>query len=99
MVSAPNSSGNYFIGKPNGYDSMADSVFVVTLLKEAGTLVVNSGSNTQSLQAPAGAASFEVNMGLGQQSFILERNGAAVQGLEGASLKDITDVCNCGSTY
>ena len=97
MVPANNASGNYFYGKPYGYEVMDDSVFIVTLLKQPGTLIVNSGSNSQTLQAPAGAAAFEVSMGLGQQSFILERNGAVVQGLEGASLKDITNVCNCGS--
>ena len=98
-VPANNASGNYFLGVPNGWQDMADSVFVVSLLKEAGSLTVNSGSNQQVFDAPAGAKLFTVPMGLGQQSFILSRNGAAVDGMSGASLKDITDVCNCGSKF
>ena len=96
-VPAPNASGNYFEGVPNGWQDMQDSVFVVSLLKEAGQLTVHSGSNSQAFNVPAGASLNEVAMGLGQQSFILSRNGAAVSGLSGASLKDITGVCNCGS--
>jgi hypothetical protein len=99
MVQANNGSGNYFIGKPNGYQDMADSVFVVTLLTAPAQLTVNSGSNSQTFNVPAGASSYQVNMGLGQQSFILKRNGAVVQNMEGASLKDITNVCNCGSKF
>ena len=98
MVPANNDSGNYFIGVPNGWQDMADSVFVVSLLKEAGSLTINSGSNQQVVDAPAGAALFEVPLGLGQQSFILSRNGSPVSNMAGASLKDVTDVCNCGCT-
>ena len=92
-------TGNYFVGKPNGAETMQDSVFVVSLLKSAGQLTVNSGSNKQTLNVPAGASINQVPMGLGQQSFILSRNGAAVPNMSGASLKDITNVCNCGSKY
>ncbi|KAJ7741707.1 glycosyl hydrolase family 71-domain-containing protein [Mycena metata] len=91
---ANNASGNYFEGRPNGFQSMSDSVFVVTLLKSAGTLTVTSGGHTQTFNAPAGAASFSVPMFVGQQSFALARNNVNV--LAANSLKDISNVCPCG---
>lgn len=94
MAAGNNASGNYFNGKPSGWNSMADSVFVVALLKEAGVVSVMSGGNTQSFNAPAGASSYQVDMGIGQQQFSLTRNGASV--LSGVSLKDITSECICG---
>ncbi|KAF7317879.1 hypothetical protein MKEN_00875800 [Mycena kentingensis (nom. inval.)] len=93
-VPANNDTGNYFFGRPNGWEQMSDSVFVVTMLKQAGTLTVNSGSKTFTFQAPAGAKSFAVPMSLGQQSFAVARNGANV--LAGVSLKPIVDACICG---
>lgn len=91
---ANNASGNYFEGKPDGWDTLQDSVFVVSLLRSAGTLTVTSGGNSQTINAPAGAAAFSVPMALGQQSFSLSRSGTSVLG--GTSLKDITDTCVCG---
>ncbi|KAF2205757.1 glycoside hydrolase family 71 protein [Delitschia confertaspora ATCC 74209] len=85
---------NYFKGKPDGWNSMEDSVFVVALLKSAGTVTVSSGSNTASFNAPAGASSWKVNMGVGQQKFSLVRGGQTV--LSDTSLRDISDVCPCG---
>ena len=38
MVSANNASGNYFEGRPNGWEDMADSVFVVSMLTAPGTV-------------------------------------------------------------
>ena len=73
---------------------MADAVFVVALLKSAGTVTVTSGSNTQSFNAQAGANSFQVPMGTGKQSFSLTRGGQTV--LSGDSLKDIISDCVCG---
>jgi hypothetical protein len=94
MVSANNGSGNYFMGRPDGWQTMSDSVFVVTLLKNPGTLTVTSGGNTQSFSAPAGAAAFSVSMGVGRQSFAVSRNGQNV--LAGVSLRDVSNVCPCG---
>ncbi|KAH8901773.1 glycoside hydrolase [Thozetella sp. PMI_491] len=93
--SADNSSGNYFEGRPNGYESFADEVFVVSLLKEAGTLSVSSGNSTQTFSAPAGAQIFRVPMGLGTQSFSLSRDGQSV--FAASSDRDITDKCQCGN--
>lgn len=96
MGNANNASGNYYIGPPNGYQTVSDSVFVVALLKSAGTLQVTSGPNTQTFNAPAGASNFSIAMGTGQQKFALTRNGAAVSGMSGTSLKDIINGCVCG---
>ncbi|UKZ50342.1 hypothetical protein TrVGV298_004600 [Trichoderma virens] len=92
--SAPNASGNYFEGIPNGWQTMDDNVYVVTLLKSPATLSVTSGGNSQSFNAPAGANIFTVPAGLGKQSFVVNRGGQNI--LSGTSLMDITNVCNCG---
>ena len=89
-----NSTGNYFNGRPNGAESMADSVFVVALLTAPGKVTITSGSNVQSFDAPAGASSFTVPMGTGSQKFALDRNGANV--FAETSLKDISAGCICG---
>lgn len=75
---------------------MQDSVFVITLLKDDASLSVTSGNNTQTFDAKASTNAFTVPMDLGKQSFSVSRNGAAIDGLSGDSLKDITDVCSCG---
>ena len=93
--SGPTPNPNYFTGKPNGYDTMEDSVFVVALLKSPGSVTVKSGRNAaQTFSAPAGAKSFQVAMGTGTQSFSLTRNGQTI--LSGDSLKDIITDCVCG---
>lgn len=95
MKPANVNTGNYFQGLPNGAETMADSIFVVSLLTEAGTLEVKSGSNSQTFEAQAGANAFAVDMGVGQQSFSLTRRGATV--LSGTSLKDVSGDCICGT--
>ena len=91
----PTPNPNYFTGKPNGFDTMEDSVFVVALLKSPGTVTVTSGGNgPQTFSAPAGASSWQAGMGTGKQSFSLTRNGQTV--LSGDSLKQIMSDCVCG---
>lgn len=85
---------DYYIGRPNGWQTVTDSVFVVALLKSAGNLQVSSGSNTQNFNAPAGASSYTVPMGVGKQQFSLTRNSQTV--LSATSLKDIINGCVCG---
>ena len=93
--SGPTPNPNYFTGKPNGYDTMEDSVFVVALLTSPATVTIASGSNKpQAFDAPAGASSWQVGMGMGKQSFSLTRNGQTV--LSGDSLRDIASECVCG---
>ncbi|KAK7713549.1 hypothetical protein SLS63_012071 [Diaporthe eres] len=94
MVQADNSSGNYFMGRPDGYETLADAVFVVSMLKTAGTVTVASGNNVQSFNAPAGISAYQVDMQVGKQQFFLARNGQTV--MSAVSLKNITDVCPCG---
>lgn len=91
-IAKPNE--NYFKGRPNGADSMQDAVFVVSLLKEPGKIVVNSGKQSKTFDAPAGASAFQVPMGVGKQTFQLTRDGKQI--LNEASLRDITDTCPCG---
>lgn len=86
---------NYFTGKPNGYDTMEDSVFVVALLTSPGIVTIKSGSNGPlTFNAPAGASSWQVGIGVGKQSFSLTRNGQKI--LSGDSLKGILSECVCG---
>lgn len=94
MKAGNNDSGNYFNGKPNGWEDMQDSVFVVSLLKSAGSIEVTSGKNIKTINAPAGASSFKVDMGVGQQKFSLTRDSKQVFG--GTSRRDITETCPCG---
>ncbi|KAJ7799203.1 glycoside hydrolase family 71 protein [Mycena olivaceomarginata] len=94
MQSANNASGNYFKGRPNGYQSMADNVFGVALLRTPGTVVVNSGGTAYTYNAPIGASAFSVPFHIGAQSFTLTRNGGTV--MSATSLKVIQNSCPCG---
>ncbi|ROW01305.1 hypothetical protein VMCG_05983 [Cytospora schulzeri] len=94
MVTANNNSGNYFEGRPDGYESLSDSVFVVSLLTSPGTITVESGSTVQEFNAPQGISAYEVPMSIGQQQFFLSRNGQTI--MSAVSLKDISNVCPCG---
>lgn len=94
MAAGSNSSGNYYHGRPNGYEVMQDEVFVVTLLTADASLSVTSGGTTKTFDAKAGANSFSVPMGVGQQKFSLTRDSQTV--LSGTSLKDIQGECICG---
>ncbi|KAF2502507.1 hypothetical protein BU16DRAFT_448990 [Lophium mytilinum] len=94
IAPANNDSGNYFEGRPNGYETLQDAVFVVALLKLAGKVIVNSGSNSQTFDAPAGASAHQIPMGVGSQKFTLTRDNVTV--LSDTSLRDISNVCPCG---
>jgi hypothetical protein len=97
MQDAPNPWGNYFKGRPNGFETMEDSVFVVALLKKAGKVTAVSGQNSRTFDAPVGASAWKVAMGVGKQSFRLERGGQVV--FSETSLRDVMDVCPCGCKY
>ncbi|KAL1729614.1 glycoside hydrolase family 71 protein [Schizophyllum commune] len=94
MEDADNSTGNFFKGRPNGYDTMADEVFVVSLLTAPGTTGVNTGGTVHYFDAPAGASAFSVPFNVGAQSFILLRDNVPV--LDATSLKEIKNECPCG---
>ncbi|KAL4910864.1 hypothetical protein BDW74DRAFT_184517 [Aspergillus multicolor] len=89
-----NSSGNFFRGRPNGWEIMQDEVFVVALLNSPATIQVTSGDKEGSFEAPAGASAFAVEMGVGKQTFSAVRDGETI--LSDTSLKDIVDECICG---
>ncbi|KAH8693738.1 glycoside hydrolase [Talaromyces proteolyticus] len=94
MESGNNASGNYFHGKPNGYETMADSVFIVSLLTEDSQIEAKSGNNYQAFHAKSGVNAFSLPMGIGSQSFTVKRNGASI--LSGTSARDIINTCPCG---
>lgn len=94
MASSGNTAGNYFTGRPDGWEFMQDSVFVVSLLQSPAIVQINSGGGLHHYTAPAGAFAQAVPMGSGPQSFSIHRNGQTV--LAGTSLKDIIDGCVCG---
>lgn len=94
MVPANNGSGNYFIGRPNGWATMRDSIFVVSLLQAPALIRVNTGGIVFDYNAPAGAFAQSLPMNVGNQSFAIIRDGKTV--LSGASLKPIINGCVCG---
>lgn len=81
-------------GAPDGYQTVADSVFVVTLLKSAGTIQISSGTWAGSYAVSAGATMTTFPLQVGQQSFTLSRSGQTV--LSGTSLKNVISGCVCG---
>ncbi|CAI7647402.1 unnamed protein product [Penicillium pancosmium] len=94
MVPANNGSGNYFMGRPDGWQSMQDAIFIVSLLQSPATVQVNSGETLYQYDAPAGAFAQQVPMQVGTPSFTVLRNGNQV--LSGTSLKPIINGCVCG---
>ncbi|KAE8421659.1 glycosyl hydrolase family 71-domain-containing protein [Aspergillus pseudocaelatus] len=94
MVPADNSSGNYFMGRPNGWETMEDVVFIVSMLKSPANIQISSGNSQQVFEAKAGATAFKAPMGVGKQSFAVVRDDKMV--LAGTSPKDIIDGCVCG---
>ena len=82
------------MGRPDGWETMDDDVYVVTFLTQPGTITVTSGGQVFTQQVPAGANLVKVPMGVGQQKFTLSRNGQVV--LQDTSLMDISNVCPCG---
>jgi Glycosyl hydrolase family 71. len=73
---------------------MTDEVFIVALLKSPAQVLVQSGNKSQAIQAPAGISAHSVPMGVGQQKFVIARDGQTV--MSGTSLKDIVSTCICG---
>lgn len=91
---ANNGSGNYFMGRPDGWETMDDVVYVVTLLTQPGTVKIASGGQVLEQAVPAGANLVTVPAAVGKQQFSLSRGGQVV--LQDTSLMDISNVCPCG---
>lgn len=51
---ANNASGNFFRGRPNGYETLRDQVFVVSLLTAPATIHVESGGECRSSRRRTG---------------------------------------------
>ncbi|KAK1233802.1 hypothetical protein PQX77_003022, partial [Marasmius sp. AFHP31] len=94
MSNGNNASGNFFRGRPNGYETLADDIFVVTLLTSPGIATVNSGGTLYTYDAPQGSSAFAVPFRVGSQRFALVRDGVEVIGA--TSLKVVQDTCPCG---
>ncbi|KAK7038792.1 hypothetical protein VNI00_010680 [Paramarasmius palmivorus] len=92
IAPASNASGNFFHGKPNGYDTMQDNVFVVALLKTPGTVQINSGGTLYVVDVPAGASAIQVPFKVGPQHFEV----VGRQGMSATSLRLIKNECPCG---
>ncbi|KAF9256180.1 glycoside hydrolase family 71 protein [Marasmius fiardii PR-910] len=93
-TSANNDSGNFFHGRPNGYQTLQDNIFIVSLLTSPGTVNVNSGGTLYTYDAPSGPSAFAVPFQIGSQRFSLVREGIEVIGE--TSLKEIKNECPCG---
>lgn len=94
MVPGNNGSGNYFLGRPNGWQSMRDSIYVVSLLQAPALVQVSTGGTVYEYNSPAGAFAQEIPMDVGVQVFSVSRSGQII--LSGTSLKQIINGCVCG---
>lgn len=79
---------------PDGYTTVADSVFVATLLKSPATIQIGSGTWAGNYAVSAGANMTTFPLQVGKQKFTLMRNGQTV--FAGTSLKDVISGCVCG---
>jgi hypothetical protein len=95
MLPADNSSGSYYNGKPNGWETVSDSVFVTALLTSPADISVISGDSAYHYSASAGVSTFSVPMGLGKQQFTMLRDGKILQ--SATSERDVTKTCDCGN--
>ncbi|KAK1221848.1 hypothetical protein PQX77_015350, partial [Marasmius sp. AFHP31] len=88
-----NASGNSFRGRPNGYETLVDNIFVVTLLTSPRIVTFNSGGTLHTYDAPQGSSALAVPFQVGSQHFALVRDGVEVMGV--TSLKAMQDTCPC----
>jgi hypothetical protein len=89
-----NASRNFSQGRPNGYHTMADQIFIISLLTSPGTIQVDSGNTTAFFEAPAGDSAFTVPMSVGKQKFTLLRDSKTI--MSSVSLKEVQSTCICG---
>jgi len=65
-------------------EQLSDKVYVTAVLTEAATVVLNSGSASQTFSAQAGINTFNMDFSEGQQSASLSRGGAVVKTVNGS---------------
>ncbi|KAF7975500.1 hypothetical protein HWV62_9427 [Athelia sp. TMB] len=80
------------VTQPTGYTYDGDSIFVIALVKTAGTVVITSGGASTSISVPAGITTVSAPMNTGVQSFALTRSGSTV--LSGTSSLQVTSSCS-----
>ncbi|KAA8566475.1 hypothetical protein MFRU_042g00060 [Monilinia fructicola] len=95
MLDASNSSGDYFHGKPDGWETETDSIFVTAFLTSPGNVTVVSGGGAFQFNGAQGINAFTVPMGAGSQTFGLWRGGKKV--LQDTSPRNVTKICGCGN--
>lgn len=66
------------VGQPYGAANLVDMVFVTAYLKDAATLTITSGNQTQKMELKAGVQQVEMPFGVGPQRFVLERGGKII---------------------
>ncbi|KAF5344413.1 hypothetical protein D9758_015478 [Tetrapyrgos nigripes] len=79
---------------PDGWNTMSDNIFVVSLLTSPGTVAVQTGAMVYTFNAAAGAPAVSVPFQVRAQTFTLSRNRSKVIGA--TSLKQIQNTCQCG---
>ncbi|KAF7972300.1 hypothetical protein HWV62_18470 [Athelia sp. TMB] len=77
---------------PTGYTYDGDSIFVIAMVKTAGTVVITSGGTSTSISVPAGITTVSAPMKTGVQSFKLTRSGSTI--LSGTSSLQVTSSCS-----
>ncbi|KZV99064.1 hypothetical protein EXIGLDRAFT_726537 [Exidia glandulosa HHB12029] len=83
---------NDTLAAPNGIEYIQDLIFVTTMLTEAGSLTVTSGTQAPvTVNVDAGVVTTNFTMGVGKQSFSVTRGGATILGGDGGL--DIKDSC------
>ncbi|WWC88643.1 uncharacterized protein L201_003556 [Kwoniella dendrophila CBS 6074] len=92
LKSAECDNTDNFGSKPNGWDIVADTVFVTTMTKLGGTVKITSGNKRPVLKlVPPGVHSLEIPMGAGKQQFeFFTLTGGYKKGI---ATVDITDTC------
>jgi glucan endo-1,3-alpha-glucosidase len=67
--------------KPDGWDMVADEVFVATMTKNGGSFTATSGGNGGvTHEAAAGVQIFRIPMGVGEQKFTFTAGGQSEDG-------------------
>ncbi|KAF9693418.1 hypothetical protein EKO04_008568 [Ascochyta lentis] len=76
----------------DGIETLQDSVFVVALLRSAGTIIITSGVNNQTFEAGPGASAYQIDMAVGKQTFTLARSGVNIFSSTGTL--EVSNNCN-----
>ena len=70
--------GEDALGRPGGADALHDSVFATCFLKAPARLEITSGGIAAGFDLKAGVQQVETPFALGEQRFVLKRNGVVV---------------------